>query len=135
MENTIDPYHFSFVHRSHEMLAERDGQKVITMADRAQTEKTISLGNGHSYYHSGGDVGLGGIGFNLIIFPNLAFVGSHLRYLRVIDERHTEVYVYPMLLKDVEPEVNEKRLRIHEKFFGPSSFGTPDDIEVGFVRV
>jgi hypothetical protein len=40
------------------------------------------------------------------------------------------VYLYPTLLKEVEPEMNQWRLRGHESFFGPAGFGAPDDLEM-----
>ena len=40
------------------------------------------------------------------------------------------MYLYPTLLKGVEPEMNQWRLRGHESFFGPAGFGAPDDLEM-----
>jgi hypothetical protein len=35
-----------------------------------------------------------------------------------------------MLLKGVESEINEGRLRFHEFLFGPAGFVSPDDVEI-----
>jgi hypothetical protein len=50
--------------------------------------------------------------------------------VRPIGPDQTEVYLYPTLLKGVEPEMNQWRLRGHESFFGPAGFGAPDDLEM-----
>lgn len=38
--------------------------------------------------------------------------------------------MYPTALEDVPEEINEVRLREHEWFYGPASFGSPDDYEM-----
>ena len=38
--------------------------------------------------------------------------------------------MYPTTLEDVPEEINETRLRDHEWFYGPASFGSPDDYEM-----
>jgi hypothetical protein len=57
-------------------------------------------------------------------------IGVQLRVVRPIAPDQTEVYLYPTLLKGVEPEMNQWRLRGHESFFGPAGFGAPDDLEM-----
>ena len=69
-------------------------------------------------------------GTHLLVFPNLIMIGVQLRVVRPIGPAETEVYLYPTLLKGVEPEMNGWRLRGHENFFGPAGFGAPDDIEM-----
>jgi phenylpropionate dioxygenase-like ring-hydroxylating dioxygenase large terminal subunit len=69
-------------------------------------------------------------GTHLLVFPNLVMIGVQLRVIRPIAPDHTEVYLYPTLLKGVEPELNQWRLRGHESFFGPAGFGAPDDLEM-----
>jgi phenylpropionate dioxygenase-like ring-hydroxylating dioxygenase large terminal subunit len=69
-------------------------------------------------------------GTHLLVFPNLVMIGVQLRVIRPLAPDHTEVYLYPTLLKGVEPELNEWRLRGHESFFGPAGFGAPDDLEM-----
>ena len=73
-------------------------------------------------------------GTHLLVFPNLIMIGVQLRVVRPIGPAETEVYLYPTLLKGVEPEMNGWRLRGHENFFGPAGFGAPDDIEM-FERI
>src|SRR5690606_5516482 len=50
VENTIDSYHFSFVHLGFLKLLERRNQKVeyVKNATRNEQWRTIDLGNGHS---------------------------------------------------------------------------------------
>jgi hypothetical protein len=69
-------------------------------------------------------------GTHLLVFPNLVMIGVQLRVIRPLAPDHTEVYLYPTLLKGVEPELNQWRLRGHESFFGPAGFGAPDDLEL-----
>jgi len=69
-------------------------------------------------------------GTHLLVFPNLVMIGVQLRVVRPIAPDKTEVYLYPTLLKGVEPELNQWRLRGHESFFGPAGFGAPDDLEM-----
>jgi phenylpropionate dioxygenase-like ring-hydroxylating dioxygenase large terminal subunit len=69
-------------------------------------------------------------GTHLLVFPNLVMIGVQLRVIRPLGPDHTEVYLYPTLLKGVEPELNQWRLRGHESFFGPAGFGAPDDQEM-----
>ena len=45
----------------------------------------------------------------------------------------TEVSCYPTLLEGAPDEINLARLRSHEDFYGPASFGQPDDMEM-FIR-
>jgi len=75
----------------------------------------------------------GGNGYNLLVFPNLVLIGSQIRVIQPIAHDLTEVYASPTLLEDVAEEINLERLRGHEDFYGPASFGAPDDIEM-FVR-
>ncbi len=75
----------------------------------------------------------GGNGYNLLVFPNLVLIGSQIRTIQPIAHDLTEVYSAPTLLEGVADEINLERLRGHEDFYGPASFGAPDDIEM-FVR-
>ncbi len=75
----------------------------------------------------------GADGFNLLVFPNLALVGSQVRVIQPVRYDHTIVHAYPVLLEQVAAEINTARLRAHEDFYGPAGFGAPDDIEM-FAR-
>ncbi|WP_169736776.1 aromatic ring-hydroxylating oxygenase subunit alpha [Pseudonocardia spinosispora] len=148
IENTIDPYHFSFTHKSWlDILKDRTGtsspwvKNVRTNPDW----RGMDLGNGHAVHEYGpleraGEnahaIGIGElIPFNLNVFPSLAFVGAHLRLVvpRAVDETH--VYLYPILPRGADAETRNRILRDHEIFYGPSGFGSTDDVEVGFDRV
>jgi phenylpropionate dioxygenase-like ring-hydroxylating dioxygenase large terminal subunit len=144
VENTIDNYHFGFVHRSFlEVLADRIGQPppIVNNILTNPEWRTIDLGGGHSVHEfgdpaTGNNQGqLGDLPFNLIVFPNLCFVGAQLRHVLPRAANHTEVRLYP-IMHDGEPdEVNQGILRAHEGFYGPSGMGGADDIEVAFDRV
>jgi hypothetical protein len=67
---------------------------------------------------------------NIFIFPNLYLFESHIRVIRPVDVTHTYVEVYPTTLVGASEEFNAARLREHQRFFGPASFGQPDDIEI-----
>lgn len=134
IENSIDPYHFSFVHESFlDMLGTK--QQWIENISRSKKWETIALGNGHSVWEFGGNLGIGTLTFNLIVYPNLAFIGVQVREVRPRAVNRTETFIYPILLNGVSDEENAKRLREHERFYGPAGFGQPDDIEVAFMRV
>ncbi|MGH2828799.1 MAG: aromatic ring-hydroxylating oxygenase subunit alpha [Actinomycetota bacterium] len=67
---------------------------------------------------------------NIFIFPNLYLFDTHLRVINPISVEETEVYLYVYALKGVPDELNEGRYRAHERFYGPSGFGSPDDLEI-----
>lgn len=144
IENTIDNYHFGFVHRSFiEVLTDRLGEPPA-IRENIQSNpdwRTIDLGNGHSVHEfgdprTGSNEGrLGDLPFNLIIFPNLCFVGAQLRLIHPKAVDRTAVELYPMLHTGASAEHNSEILRAHEGFYGPAGFGGPDDVEVAFTRV
>lgn len=148
VENTIDPYHFSFTHKSWlDILKERTGQSSPWVKNvRTNPEwRGIDLGGGHAVHEFGSidrdatnahALGIGElIPFNLNVFPSLAFVGAHLRLIvpRSVDE--TWVYLYPMFPRGADEETRSRILRDHEIFYGPAGFGSTDDVEVAFDRV
>lgn len=137
IENTVDGYHFEFVHKSVMDLETR--RRPGGMAGgRTETEVCMDLGNGHSYLTIGLDERhreLGEKGFNLVIFPNLCLTFVHLRVIRPIAADLTEVCYYPRMLKDGPSEINRLRMREHEDRYGPASFLASDDQEVSFERV
>jgi len=144
IENTIDNYHFGFVHRSFlEVLADRMGQPppIVDNILHNPEWRTIDLGNGHSVHEfgdpeTGNNQGqLGDLPFNLILFPNLCFVGAQVRHILPKAADRTEVRLYPMLHEGESEEMNARILRAHEGFYGPSGMGGADDIEVAFDRV
>jgi phenylpropionate dioxygenase-like ring-hydroxylating dioxygenase large terminal subunit len=71
---------------------------------------------------------------HLGVFPNLQLIHDHIRVIIPISPSETQVLMYPVLLKGVGQEINSKRLRSHEAFYGPASNGSPDDAEI-FERV
>lgn len=144
VENTIDNYHFGFVHRSFlEVLADRIGQVPPIVKNILTNEewRTIDLGNGHSVHEfgppeTGSNQGqIGDLPFNLIIFPNLCFVGAQLRHVLPKAANQTEVRLYPMLHEGESEEFNAGILRTHEGFYGPAGMGGSDDVEIAFDRV
>ena len=145
VENTIDNYHFGFVHRSFmEVLADRMGgtpPPIVSNILNNPEWRTIDLGNGHSVHefgdpHTGNNQGqLGDLPFNLIVFPNLCFVGAQLRHVLPKAANRTEVRLYPILHDGESDSDNAAILRVHEGFYGPAGMGGADDIEVAFDRV
>jgi phenylpropionate dioxygenase-like ring-hydroxylating dioxygenase large terminal subunit len=144
VENTIDNYHFGFVHRSFlEVLADRIGEAppIVKNILHNPEWRTIDLGGGHSVHefgdpHTGNNQGqLGDLPFNLIVFPNLCFVGAQLRHVLPRAADSTEVRLYPILHEGESDEDNAAILRVHEGFYGPAGMGGVDDIEVAFDRV
>ena len=72
----------------------------------------------------------GGDGFNLLVYPNLVLINNQVRVIQPVAYDRTEVLAYPALLEEVSEEINVARVRAHEDFYGPASFGAPDDIEM-----
>ncbi|ATE62040.1 aromatic ring-hydroxylating oxygenase subunit alpha [Thauera sinica] len=72
---------------------------------------------------------VGGSGFNLNIFPNVACSMAFFRVLQPISVIETEIH-HAVITMDGGPQAaNQARLRLHEHFQGPMGFGTPDDSE------
>ena len=72
---------------------------------------------------------VGGSGFNLNLFPNVACSMAFFRVLQPISVNETEIH-HSVITMDGGPAVaNRYRLRLHEHFQGPMGFGTPDDSE------
>ena len=81
---------------------------------------------------------VGGTGFNLNLFPNVACSMAFFRVLRPVGVAETEIQHVAIGMGDAagtpSPAGNRARLRLHEHFQGPMGFGTPDDAE-GWERV
>ena len=72
---------------------------------------------------------VGGSGFNLNLFPNVACSMAFFRVLQPISVNETEIH-HAVITMDGGPDAaNQARLRLHEHFQGPMGFGTPDDAE------
>jgi phenylpropionate dioxygenase-like ring-hydroxylating dioxygenase large terminal subunit len=71
---------------------------------------------------------------HLLVFPNLVLIGTHIRVIRPVAVNRTEVFLYPTLLVGAPADVNVRRLRAHENFYGPSGAGAPDDLDI-FARI
>lgn len=72
---------------------------------------------------------VGGTGFNLNLFPNVACSMAFFRVLQPISVTETEIH-HAVITMDGGPVAgNRARLRLHEHFQGPMGFGTPDDSE------
>lgn len=146
IENTIDPYHFAFVHRSFlEIVEERTGTKGEFVRRLRETDggwRAVDLGHGHSVIdfrgteaEPGHGLQFGDMPFNLIIFPNLGLLHGQMRLVLPRTTSQTETQAYPILIEDLDDDANAERLRAHEEFYGPAGFGMADDCEVGFDRV
>ena len=77
---------------------------------------------------------VGGTGFNLNLFPNVACSMSFFRVLRPVSVMETEIRHVALGMKGGPAAANRMRLRLHEHFQGPMGFGTTDDAE-GWERV
>src|SRR5581483_4508951 len=119
MENTVDGYHASFVHASYfEIISRRVGRK-LNFGPR-EGMHVIDLGNGHAVL----DIEPGGIdatttnsrgsnsgpGYNMTVFPNVAFLFSQIRQIRPVAFNRTEVTLYPLRFKGISDEANTARL-------------------------
>jgi phenylpropionate dioxygenase-like ring-hydroxylating dioxygenase large terminal subunit len=77
---------------------------------------------------------VGGSGFNLNLFPNVACSMAFFRVLRPVAVDETEIMHVAIGMDGGPAAGNRMRLRLHEHFQGPMGFGTPDDAE-GWERV
>jgi phenylpropionate dioxygenase-like ring-hydroxylating dioxygenase large terminal subunit len=77
---------------------------------------------------------VGGSGFNLNMFPNVACSMAFFRVLRPVKVDETEVRHIAIGMDGGPEAANRMRMRLHEHFQGPMGFGTPDDAE-GWERV
>ena len=77
---------------------------------------------------------VGGSGFNINLFPNIACSMSFFRVLRPLAVDETEITHIALRMAGGPEAANRERLRLHEHFQGPMGFGTPDDAE-GWERV
>ncbi|QJR03074.1 aromatic ring-hydroxylating oxygenase subunit alpha [Sphingobium yanoikuyae] len=77
---------------------------------------------------------VGGSGFNLNLFPNVACSMAFFRVLRPVAVDETEITHVAIGMDGGPAAGNRARLRLHEHFQGPMGFGTPDDAE-GWERV
>jgi phenylpropionate dioxygenase-like ring-hydroxylating dioxygenase large terminal subunit len=145
-DNVVDGYHLPFIHESYfEVLRRR--RPGLQPSSANPSLRSWALGNGHGMldFRTYGDDGqiqeapktnvAGSLFFNLLVFPNLALAGDHIRLIRPrgVNETHVElVHVVPVSADDDEREL---RIRRHEDFYGPGGFAMPDDLEVAFRRV
>ncbi|HVQ93171.1 MAG TPA: Rieske 2Fe-2S domain-containing protein [Mycobacteriales bacterium] len=67
---------------------------------------------------------------NIFVFPNLYLFDTQLRVINPLAVDKTEVHLYVYALDGAPEELNEGRYRAHERFYGPSGFGSPDDVEI-----
>ena len=72
---------------------------------------------------------VGGSGFNLNLFPNVACSMAFFRVLQPIAVDETEIHHSVITMDGGPATANRYRLRLHEHFQGPMGFGTPDDSE------
>lgn len=77
---------------------------------------------------------VGGSGFNLNLFPNVACSMAFFRVLRPVAVDETEITHVAIGMDGGPAAGNRARLRLHEHFQGLMGFGTPDDAE-GWERV
>lgn len=72
---------------------------------------------------------VGGTGFNLNLFPNIACSMAFFRVLQPVSVKETEIHHAAIVMDGGPAAANQARLRLHEHFQGPMGFGTPDDSE------
>lgn len=72
---------------------------------------------------------VGGTGFNLNLFPNVACSMAFFRVLQPVAVDETEIHHSAITMDGGPAAANQARLRLHEHFQGPMGFGTPDDSE------
>jgi len=73
---------------------------------------------------------VGGSGFNLNLFPNVACSMAFFRVMRPVSVTETEIRHIAIGMSGGPAAANRMRMRLHEHFQGPMGFGSPDDAEV-----
>ncbi|MPZ89293.1 MAG: Rieske 2Fe-2S domain-containing protein [Nitriliruptorales bacterium] len=164
LENGVDGYHGNYVHESFTKILERSGERSRKDVTRARNDvgslnyaKGLGRGDGMLERRAGM---LGTADYspyadyhrqlveahgrdrvediltqrNILVFPNLYLFESHIRVVRPVSTTETIVDNHPTVLEGAPAQLNTDRLREHERFFGPSSFGATDDLEI-FVHV
>ncbi len=160
VENGVDGYHGNYVHESFADILERSGERTAADISRTRNRvgaKNHAKGLPHGDALLEREDGMLGTfdssGWteyrqqlrerhgeermreavtqrNVFVFPNLYLFESHIRVVRPVEVDRTYVDVLPTTLVGASDEFNEARLREHQRFFGPASFGQPDDIEI-----
>lgn len=160
VENGVDGYHGTYVHESFTRILERSGDQKRSELHQArgtvsEDNNAVGMPRGDAMLERRfGTIGVfdftdwedylesvrsahGEDQFddifmmrNVLIFPNLFLFDSHIRVVRPVSLDHTIVDNYPTWLDGAPDEMNEARLREHERFFGPASFGATDDLEI-----
>lgn len=160
LENGVDGYHGNYVHESFVKLLDRAGERSRRDVVRARNDLGThnyakGLPNGDALLERE-DAMLGTFDYasleeyrralteaygaqrvqdvltqrNILVFPNLYLFESHIRVMRPVSATSTIVDTIPTWIEGIADEINTRRLREHERFFGPSSFGATDDIEI-----
>ena len=133
LENSMDNYHVPVVHKIF-----MDNRHGTTSYPPNDTRRTRDLGGGHGalYRKAFSDEPTDDTptGFNALIFPSLVIINVQLRVIYPLDVNHTKVELLPLIIDGASDEENAKRMRLHEDFFGPAGFGTPDDAEAVMRR-
>ena len=160
MENGVDGYHGNYVHESFANLLERSGERRAADISRTRNRvaaknyaKGLPGGDG-LLEREDGMLGTFDSSVwpeyrqqlvdaygpermqeavtqrNVFLFPNLYLSESHIRVIRPVAAARTYVDVHPTRLGGVSDEFAAARLAEHQRFFGPASFGQPDDIEI-----
>lgn len=164
VENGVDGYHGTYVHESFTRILERSGEQKRSDLHRArgavaEDNNAVGLPRGDAMLERRfGTIGVfdfkqwGGyldsvreahgddmfddifMMRNIMIFPNVLLMDSHLRVIRPMSPNRTIVENYPTWIDGAPESMNESRLREHERFFAPAAFGATDDLEI-FVQV
>jgi phenylpropionate dioxygenase-like ring-hydroxylating dioxygenase large terminal subunit len=71
---------------------------------------------------------------HLGVFPNLQLIQNQIRIVTPLAADLTQITMTAVRLGGVSDEINTRRLRRHEYFYGPAGAGAPDDAEI-FERV
>lgn len=155
LEGSVEGYHVAFTHQTFLQIAMKKNPDIIKHFKNPDM-RGIDLGNGHNIIEVmrlppelvrqmypedfrqqitervGEDVMYDILGTtkNLVIFPNVALLEHQIRVIRPLAVNKTLVETHHTLLDGAPQQVNEQRIRGHEKFYGPAGFGGPDDIEM-----
>ena len=155
LEGSVEGYHVAFTHASFLQVAMKQNPDIVKHFSNPDM-RGIDLGNGHNIIEvmrmppalvdklypadfraqitervgEDGMYDILGTTKNLVLFPNVALLEHQIRVIRPLAVDKTLVETHHTLLDGAPDAVNLQRIRGHEKFYGPSGFGGPDDIEM-----
>lgn len=131
-ENITDGYHASFTHAGF-VQAKKTVQGLDVPLRGAW--KLTGLGNGHGIIDFGsGNEHNRDNAINMLVFPNMLFLGVSVRIIRPIAVDSTQTSFFPTVVAGAPEDETVARLRGHTDLYGPMGMVSADDASM-FERI